>query len=214
MTKNEENRLTMYKAVHSFLQQNGTATSTIPVLAVLDNELGTVIGEIEQLHSAHQSVARGRAAEKEALEDRMIEEVVAAAAGLYVLAIQQGNMNVRDVAKVTPSGLKRMRDTELLVKAQTLSQYLEQSLGELADYGVTAEMVETLKSTIAEYDAALAGTESSAAKKTTQRTKLSEAFDRADDLLHNRLDPMMEVFRSSNKDLYNEYINTRVIRDL
>jgi hypothetical protein len=214
MTKNEENRLTMYKSVHSFLQENATATSAIPILTTLGGELGRIITEIEQLHSAHQSVAKGRAAEKEAIEDRMIEQLVATAAGLYVWAVQQSNMNVRDVAKVTPSALKRMRDTELLVRAQTISQYLEQSLSELADYGVTTAMVERLKSTITEYDAALAGTGSSAAKKTTQRGQLGGAFDHMDDLLHNRLDPMMEVFRSTEKNLYNEYMNTRVIRDL
>ena len=214
MTRIEENQLTMYKAVDNFLHTQTDKLTSIPVMSTLTQHLSDNITEIEKIHSAHQSVARGKASEKLFVEDALVEQLVAAASGLYVYAVEKGNMNVRDVVKVTPSQLKRMRDTELLVKAQTIGGYLDQFANELGDYGVTSAMIESLKQATAAFDEALGATESSAATKTTQRSRLSAAFDKNDDLLQHRLDPMMEVFRTSDRDLYNEYVNVRVIRDL
>ena len=43
---------------------------------------------------------------------------------------------------------------------------------------------------------------------------LSELFVQADEVLKEEIDPMMQVFRMSDAEFYNEYRAARVIRDL
>ena len=54
----------------------------------------------------------------------------------------------------------------------------------------------------------------STAEKTASRQDLSAAFNRADETLKQMIDPMMEMFRSTDRELYNAYQSARVIKDL
>ena len=81
MTRIEENQLTMYKAVDNFLHTQTDKLTSIPVMSTLTQHLSDNITEIEKIHSAHQSVARGKASEKLFVEDAGVEQLVAAASG-------------------------------------------------------------------------------------------------------------------------------------
>ena len=43
---------------------------------------------------------------------------------------------------------------------------------------------------------------------------LSQAFDQVDHVLYDMIDPLMEIFRSSDSYFYNQYFSARVINDL
>ena len=71
-----------------------------------------------------------------------------------------------------------------------------------------------IKTQIDKYAAALEGTEAVAGEKTATRQALSHAYDQADHGLYDMIDPLMEIFRSSDSDIYNQYFSARVIKDL
>ena len=84
----------------------------------------------------------------------------------------------------------------------------------MTNYGIDEAKLSAIKTQIDKYAAALEGTEAVAADKTATRQSLSQAYDQADHVLYDMIDPLMEIFRSSDSYFYNQYFSARVIKDL
>lgn len=214
MTKREENKLTMYKGTLTLLKAKSSKTETLPVFAGLVGQFESALEGIESRHRVHQSKAVGAAQQKELLEDEMIDSLVLLGSAMFVYGVQQKDEEIKTAVKVTESKLKAMRDTDLLQRARTLQTKATELAAALADYGINESTLTSLKDQIDSYKAALENKEMSTAEKTASRQDLSDAFYKADDILKQMIDPMMELFRSTDKELYNAYHSARVIKDL
>ena len=214
MTKREENKLTMYKAVLGMLKKNKAKTETVPAFATVEDQFFKAVEDIEARHGKHQTVAKGAAQQKGVDEDELVDDIVTLGSLLYVFAVQKGDRTLQEAAKVTESALKQMRDAELLSRARTVFEKAEAHKGELTNYGIDEAKLSAIKTQIDKYAAALEGTEVKAAEKTATRQALSQAYDQADHVLYDMIDPLMEIFRSSDSYFYNQYFSARVIKDL
>ena len=214
MTKREENKLTMYKAVLGMLKNNKAKTDTVVAFKTVEAQFSEAVENIETKHSKHQTVAKGAAQQKGVDEDELVDGIVTLGSLLYVLAVQKGDRTLQEIAKVTESQLKQKRDAELLSRARDIFEKAEANKGELANYGIDEAKLGAIKTQIDKYGGALEGTEAVAAEKTAARQALSQAFDQVDHVLYDKIDPLMEIFRTSDSDFYNQYFSARVIKDL
>lgn len=214
MTDREENKLNMYRAVLNLLQENEEKTGAIPAFTTVTTALDEAIKNIEKQHTAHQTVAKGTAQQKEKFEEQLIDSLVTLAGVLYVYAVQQKNEELKTIVKVTESQLKRMRDNELLARAHTIYERAQTLQAELADYGIGEARLNDVSSQIGDYGAALGKRETVSAEKTAARQALSDAFEQTDNVLYEMLDPLMETYRTGERDFYNAYQSARVIKDL
>ncbi|MFZ5516773.1 MAG: hypothetical protein ACOY90_09060 [Candidatus Zhuqueibacterota bacterium] len=214
MTKREMNKLMMYKSVNGLLKEKTSITTTVPAFATVAQQFQAAIDAIETKHKEHKSVAKGRAQQKGANEDELVDSLVTVCSILYVLAVQTGDKALQEAVRVNESMLKRLRDVDLLNRANTIYSYANNKAAELANYGLDAASLTSLGEKIKTFGGALENTEVGAAEKTAARHTLSEGIDHADHVLYDMLDPLMEIFRSSQVEFYNQYMSARVIKDL
>ena len=214
MTKKEENKLTMYKAVLALLQANGSKTASIPAFANILSQFQAAVQEIEQKHREHQTRAKGAAQQKAQLEDEMVDSLVLLAGAMYVYGVQQQDEELKALTRVSESSFKRLRDTDLLNRARSLYSKAEALAANLGDYGIDEARLTAIKEQIDAYAAALENREMVSAEKTAARQALSQAFDQADEILTDMLDPIMEMYRTQDQQFYNQYQSARVIKDL
>lgn len=125
-----------------------------------------------------------------------------------------GKTTTKLKADVKESYLRRMRDTELVIKARSIYELAVANLAALAPYGITDAKVNALKEKIDSYDTSLGERESGSATRTGARLSLTELFAKTDDILENEIDRQMELLREEYTEFCNEYFAARVIRDL
>ena len=75
-------------------------------------------------------------------------------------------------------------------------------------------MLDDLKARISAYDASLKEVTSGVAERVGARTAVSDLFVQVDEVLKEELDAMMQIFRVTDPELYNDYRAARVIKDL
>ena len=196
------------------MKENTDITDTVPAFATVAQQFQATIDSIEAKNLEHQSVAKGRAQQKAVNEDELVDSLVTIGSLLYVLAVQTGDKALQESVKVTESMLKKMRDVDLLNRANTIYNYAQNQATELVNYGMDEAALTSLGEKIETFSSALEDTEVGAAEKTAARQALSEAFDQTDHALYDMLDPLMEIFRTSYADYYNQYVSARVIKDL
>lgn len=83
MTKNKENKLTMFKAVVETLTQNLAIISGFIVLMEAIDAFKNAIQNIEDYDNEFKTAAEGKYEAKEVAEDNLINGLMPLAAGLY-----------------------------------------------------------------------------------------------------------------------------------
>ena len=214
MTKNEENKLSMYGGVSTLLEENQQIIDQVPALQAVQTRLDTGIEDIKARNEEHQTVAEGAADKKDNLKFDMIDEVKAVSGPLSSYAAVAEDEELLAIVNISKSVLRRLRDTQALARARTIYDRAETLLPELADYLIDETDLGELKASMDAYDSALGNRETVSGVKTAARQALSDAFDTVDHILYNILDPLMELFHKKNRDFYNQYHSNRVIKDL
>jgi hypothetical protein len=214
MRNNQENKVGMYNGVITVLD-NHNGDSDIP-RAVFEarDDLKIKVDKITAKDREKATVTSGKTvAEKQAVK-QLIDQLMIVGGGLAGWAIVNNNPEAQTVASVRRSYLVRVRDNELVQKAEQIHQLAEQYISNLVDYGINDETLATLKLLTETYQKALGEQESSMATRVSAPVSLTTLFQESDEILKLRLDPLMETVKPVNPDLYNAYKAARVIKDL
>ena len=214
MNDRQENKLTMYRAVETLLDNNAAKTGPIAALSTAITNFKNLIGEIETAEQEKQTATTGKTASKGEAEAVLISEAVTIAAGLKALGSVTNNKELIEAGGETKSSLYGTRDTDLVTKTQLIHDFANTNAIALADYGITPAMITSLQTRITDFNSALGTREESVALRVAAGAEVEGFFKDADNVLVNQVDKIMEVFRESDTQFYNEYKNARVIRDL
>ena len=214
MTKSEENINSMFKAVSSLLAANQAKIDTLPALANSVSNFNQKLGDIQNKDAEYTHLTSGKTNMKNSAEEDMIEALLPIASAVNVYAKINGKADLKENSKVTVSDLRRLRDSELLIKAQYLHDIAQTNIADLANFGVAEANLTNLQSLIDTYKSSIEVKDTSFAEKSAARESLSKLFDDANEILKEEIDMLMELFRTSDSDFYNSYKSARVIRDL
>lgn len=214
MNKNQENKLTMYEAVSTLLKDNAAIVSSVVAMQSAATTLASSIQRIKDKGQEKTTVTAGKTQTKREAEDALVLAALEIAAALFAYARRTKNNELKEIADVTETKLRRMRDTELGAKAKTIHQRANAEVANLGDYSVTAEKLAELQTLITDYIVATGQRESSVAERSGATQALAALFDETDELLYDDLDRLMETVRSTETDFYNEYFAARVIKDI
>lgn len=214
MTNREENKLNMFQSVRSLLEKFIQITADAPAIGRATERLKNLIVRIEEIHQKHKTIAKGKAAEKDYLEDEMMNDLVAFNYALYAGAGEQKDTVLQAQTKATESDFKKMRQSELLERAKSVLAQAETHKDMLIDNGIDQVRLDLFKNKLLKFETALKSLGATAAEKSAARQELDSAFEETDQLLTNTLDPLIEVFRSNQPEFYNQYYSARVIKDI
>lgn len=214
MIKREENKYSMYQGITQVLEDQKETIAKIPAFALSMTDFNGVLEQISDRDKKYQTISKGATAAKDEAEDKLVEAVIAVSSALYVYGRRNKNDELKAVAKITPSSLKKMRDSDLLQKAKTIHENAVANQQSLPDFGVTQADVEDLKAKVTAFEEAFGSKESKVAESKSARKELGELFDEADELLYEELDNMIELVKDADPEFYNKYQSARVIKDL
>jgi len=214
MTKIEENKFSMYRAVNSVLNENQLTVATMPALDNAKTSFATLIASINEKDNTFKTTAAGKTDVKKSVKEDLLNVLVPCTNALFAYASKANIADLKANTKVSISKYQLMRDNDLINKARSIHDLLNSNLRLLADYGITALKVTELNDKLNGYINAIGNQDISHASKSAARQSLSELFDQADAVLKNEIDSLMESFKTSNEVFYNKYWSARVIKDL
>ncbi len=214
MKKIEINKQRMLNAVDQKLDENEQILTSVPAVVNAHSDLKTVIADIGNEEKDFMSRTKGATADKQLKEDELVEKIVVISGSMYAYGIDAGNEEIKQAADITRSKLYQMPDLELGDKATALLNLADEQISNLTDYGVTQEEITLARNALEEYQQALRIQSSKQAERSGDRTALTGLFQNADHILNNRLDRLMERFKISHPNFYNEYLSARTIYDL
>jgi hypothetical protein len=165
MNKQLENRLTMHEGVWIFFGKNAEIVNSVPMLKSSVEEYGTNLTAIHLKSSEVDTATTGKVAMKYQAEDDLIGILLPVASGLFVYAKKRGNAELMEKARVTEYSLRRLRDTELASKGETIAGLAGENAANLTSANISSDRIADLKIQVDVYRKALGEREKSVAER-------------------------------------------------
>lgn len=214
MNKSQINKKEMYDTVLSFLDYNATLWASISKVGEFKNQFHGVVVQINNAQYAQQQSQVYLGKNKTQLKSVVAEKADILNDSLEAMALVTGNAKLETQMAATYSDLFRMRNADFVPAIKAIIDATENYMEVLsAEYGVTAEQVEGLKTDYNEF-LSIYGLPRAYRVASTQATKdLELLFDEANTILENKLDKVMSIFKRRDPGFYNGYLAARVIVD-
>lgn len=214
MTKSESNKLSMLEATNAVLSQNSSKFASHSVLTSLSAELASLIANIKTKDAELQQVFAGKTRAKDDAKEDLLDLLLPAAKTLYVYGKRNGNEELKSVCGINRSELIRMRENDLVIKANIINDLLNANKASLTGFAVTDETIANLSGKITLFQNSGSEQDAGLANRVAARGALEKLFDDADELLNDEIDGLMSAYANTDKDFYNAYKSARVIKDL
>jgi len=214
MNQHEENKFNMYNAVEAVFKSNASIVAELPALGEVHIDLKGLVVEIDSKNGELLKATDGKTSIKSKAIDELIGAILPVANAAAAYATRNKLLELKALADVTETRLKRLSHAELPVRVRNIKVGAQGVLAALASYGITQANLDLV-------DAKLAGMKTAAENKDvgfTDRSAIREAlyglFDKADDLLNDEADRIVGVLKETKPNFYNQYFAARVIKDL
>jgi len=213
MKKRQINQKEMYSTVVSFLDNNSALWSSIIKVGEFKNQFTDVVIQIDTAQYAQKQAQVFLGKNKTQVKSVVAQKADILNDSLEAFAAVTGNKKLENKMAATFSELFRMRNADFIPAVKTIIDAAEAHLEVLLEYGVTTEQVEDLKT---DFDGFLEiyGQPRAYRVASVQATKdLELLFAEAKDILENKLDKVMSIFKRRDPGFYNGYQAARVIVD-
>ena len=214
MTDIQENKLSAYEATVGILDANTTIWTPIAAFLALVNQLKAFITDIRSLRLAQEKDLKGVAVNKGAIRTDLVNAMFKVINGLVAHAIVIGDNELLHSVNYTLSDLKTCRDNILSDRANLIFTTAQPLQHDIAVYLVTEADVTLVDTHRKQFDGLLASPRIGTVGTKTTTADLKTKFKEIDDLLRNKMDKMVLIFRSANPVFVDQYFNARIIVDL
>lgn len=203
----------MYDTVLSFLDSNSALWSSILKVGEFKNQFTDVVVQIDTAQYAQQQAQVFLGKNKTQIKSVVAQKADILNDSLEAFAVVTGDKKLENKMAASYSELFQMRNADFIPAIKTIVEAAEAHLEVLSEYGITAEQVEDLKT---DFDGFLEinGQPRAFRVASVQATKdLELFFAEANDILDNKLDKVMSIFKRRDPGFYNGYQAARVIVD-
>ena len=203
----------MYVAVQAVLEAHHDLWQALPGFVTGAGELDENIAGIQTLAQT-QAQKNGASADKAQAFDALLDAAFEVAAATKAFAAATGDRELAAKLDYSRSEIGSGRDNEMLARCRAIYAEANAVVASLADYGVTAAKLTSLKKKTDAFQSAQPKPRQGRATSSAATKALPELFALTDGLLNDRLDGLAVQFKDSQPAFYGEYLAARVIVDL
>ena len=204
----------MYYAVKKVCQDNNSIWTTfvafVASFGLFDIIIGVIQAEVDVQQKSTKGVTRGKQVKKVTLADLAFR----VAKALIAYAATTGDEGLKGRVNFSYTKLTRVRDTVGLKRCRVISNEANTvGAAALADYGIDASDLTTLTTLLAAGPGVIASPRVAIVSRKTATGDLQKQFKKADAVLKDKMDGLMERYSVSEPTFYNNYFNARIIVD-
>ena len=213
MNKTITARHNAFQQVQITLSNNQPKFAHIPAMGKMFICLTNLIGNTNEMITKADNIPSKTSGNKNLARAEVISVAIKASNILKVFSFISKDENLSNfVDTINSSYFTKMRDKELLSFCKNILERITPLQTELADYGLTEEMITTLSTEITDYEKVLVEPRQLISERKTTNELIEDNIDQIQSLLSNQIDPMMELF-VDNKEFYLSYKSARMIVD-
>lgn len=215
MKNSQNNKLKMAQATSGCVQHETNAPLWAGIIGIeesvelLDEKIAAILAR-----SVKQSARTGFAAQKQAAFTALIKAGFTVCSGLKALASATGNAQLLAQASFSRSALASGREADVVNRCQSIATLAQANAAALtAKYHVVAADRTALNNALTTFAEVQTKPRQGQAASASATSDLVTLFEDLDEVLNERLDPLLAKFRFTQPAFFAEYETARVIVD-
>jgi hypothetical protein len=212
MDTDSTNRVTMFKTVDAYLDDNQTIWNSMAPMAAAAQHLKSQIAALD-VAAQKQETPTGATADKGAARDALEDVAFLMCQALSVLGHNGSDQDLLARTNLSSSDLQRFPDDELANRATTILADANARKTDLAALQVTQANIDELTQSLTRFNAAKVSPRIATAERAVQTQSIPQLIRQANATLRNQIDPMVNLFRRSHPNFVAGYRGARVIVD-
>ncbi|MBK8805638.1 MAG: hypothetical protein IPO21_02865 [Bacteroidales bacterium] len=210
MNKQEGSYFKMFLNVQDSLDNYSSIWSTIPILLQYKNELDELISRIVYISQDAQTYL-GVSEHKKKMKLTIALKLSTLSGTIQAYAAGTDNADLANSVKMSKSTIEAIKDLDLDAVTRNIVKIAQERLKDLANYGVTENMLTEILTSLEEFNGMIGKPRSIRNSKFVALETAAQLFDECNNLLRNKTDKVMLMFRDSNPDFYSSYERARKI---
>lgn len=211
MNRKEINFSEMLQSVDNFLSKNTNLYQHLHALVQAQTDLHAINEDIFALNQQQAVDTTVETKLKGSQKKELIQLITKISVGLLAHAAATNDTKLKLSASVSEWDLKNMRENDLVIKAKAIYDLALPLAESLAIWGVTKADIDLLAIDYAGFKQKTPDNRNLRAQSTLATTTLKEKIEQGRILLKEKVDPMMQTFKSINPTFYAEYSVARTV---
>ena len=195
------------------LKSSAEALELVPVLAEDITTLESLLAVRNDCIKKFAALSGASALEKQEAEAAFVKSLRRLLGKVHSYGHRTKNVALMDLTDVSKSELLNMREADLVIFGQKFYDVISKISAELISHGVKAEMIDTLKSAIADYDKKKGNVVGDSIDKKQARKGIIDTSKTIDELFAHSIDPLIESIEDDLPEFCDAYFATRTVRD-
>ncbi len=213
MDKSQTNRVTMFKTVDAYLDQNNQVWKGMASFVTADHKFKEMLAGIDGAAQKQEAPLTGLTLDKAGARDALEDVLFLMCEALGALGHSTNDNNLVALTDLSPSVLDHMDVEELSNRATNVLAEANARAQNLAGMNITQANIDELDQALRDFKAAKEQPRTAVADRMAQTQSLDSLIRDAGGHLRNQIDPLVNLFRRSNADFVAGYKSARVIVD-
>lgn len=217
MNNHQENKITMVKRVGDKLKENIIIWQTNTPMVNAVNEMISLRDQLETQVLIQIDNTKGVAMSTKDLKEIMISKAIDVGGVVRGYAFDINDKKLAEQLNYSKSKIINKRDmlaVEDCKHIYDIANNLVATKPIIATYQINAAKLADLKTSIDNYKTAIDTPRQATDVGSGATKKIKELIKKFDNLLNNRIDNLMLMYRVTNPDFYEAYVQSRMIIDL
>jgi hypothetical protein len=216
MTDNQENKLSSYEATNGILHSdaNQPIWSTVPEFAAFVATFLVLLTDIRDIRQIQERDTTGKALDKAEIQDDLIDAMLKVINAVVAHAIITEDKDLEKSVNYTLADLMNSRDNILADRARLIYSIAWPLKANLTRFKVLEADITRVDTLNKQFLESISSPRESKVISKTATSDLKAKFKEVDDLLHNKMDKIVLIFRPDHPGFVQQYFNSRIIIDL
>ncbi len=204
----------MQLAVQACMDQNTEKWNNVPVIAQIKNQLDEIIQRIETQSNKTAVDSKATTQNKNQIRGILTQKALILAGTLSSYGAITDNLQLAEETKLSKSEIDSLKEAEIEAIINNLIQQATDKLDQLADFGISAEQITDLSTSLDDFTAMIGKPRVIRNQKFAAMQQIDELIDEARKLLKTKLDRIMIRYRYADPEFYDSYQRSRSIVDM
>ncbi len=214
MKKYLENRISMLYAVKQACETHTATWTPLVPYAAAHGDFIARLTRIEDKIETQELQLGGITEDKRVHKEAMVDATLLVAQASYALATATNDVDLKGKMDYSRSDLLRGRDTVIGQRCQGVHTEANAVAAALVPYGVTAATLTALQTAIDDYVALVSAPRTAVTIRKGATEAIAQYVGECLDILHDRMDKLMILFKTTAPGFHQEYMDARIIVDL
>ena len=213
MKKRQETYLSMTEKTVGEMKNHQSIWIENAVIAATMANIDKIIVDIGKASARQNRKTSGLTKQKREYRKKLNTQSDVTLGIIRSYAITINDKNLYDNSNLTLSEIRKIKDSEILIKVGTITKFVTNNMAELVPYGMNDKMMLDYSEATDGYKEFLSKPQIIIAERKTATGNLVKLFDALEIELNDYLDNHMMQYKLSEPQFYSDYINARTIFD-